>query len=76
MSSFTPVGLEDESVEKPIIDSRKTITGKLMSLCLTKYIMYTLEKVDHIIYFNANMLVIFSIKTGLKFSMYFLLVFL
>ena len=73
MSSFTPVGLEDESVEKPIIDSRKTITGKLMSLCLTKYIMYTLEKLDHLTYFKAKILNTFSIITWLKFSMYLFL---
>ena len=40
-----------------------------MSLCLIKYIIYTLEKVDYIVYFKANILTVFSIKTGLKFSM-------
>ena len=35
-----------------------------MLLCLSKYIMYTLEKVDHIIYFKVNILNVFSIKTG------------
>ena len=50
------VGLEDESVCKTIIDSNNAITGKLMSLCLGKYITYTLEKVDNIIYFTATIL--------------------
>ena len=31
--------VEDESVDKTIIDSSKTITGKLISLCLTKYVL-------------------------------------
>ena len=38
MSSLTAVALEDESVDKTIIDISKTITGKLISLRLTKYI--------------------------------------
>ena len=36
MSSLIAVALEDESVDKTIIDNSKTITGKLISLCLTK----------------------------------------
>ena len=32
-----------------------------MSLCLAKCIRYALEKVDHIIYFKANILTTFSI---------------
>ena len=44
MSSLTTVALEDESIDKTIINSNNTITAKLTSLCLTKYIMYILEK--------------------------------
>ena len=69
MSSLTAVGLEDESVDKTIIDSNKT-TRNLMSLCLTKYILYILEKVDHPTYFKASILTAFSIKTRLQFSIY------
>ena len=39
MSSLTAVALEDKSVDKNINDISKTITGKLISLCLTKYIL-------------------------------------
>ena len=58
--SFTAVGLEDENVDKTIIDSSKTITSKLMSLCLAKYIIYTLEKLNHPTYFKAKILTTFN----------------
>ena len=45
--SLTAVTLEENRG-----DSSNTITGKLMSLCLVKYIMYMLEKED----FKANLL--------------------
>ena len=61
--SLITVTLEDESINKTIIDSSKTITGKLMLLCLAKQIIYTLEKVDHIIYFKANILTAFMFFT-------------
>ena len=35
-----------------------------MLLCLAKYIMYTLKKLYHIIYFKANRPTVFSIRTG------------
>ena len=38
--SLITVTLEDESINKTIIDNSKTITGKLMLLCLAKQIIY------------------------------------
>ena len=54
--SLITVTLEDESINKTIIDNSKTITGKLMLLCLAKQIIYTLEKVDHITYKQTYLL--------------------